>query len=116
MPTPSPEPTADEIETLVDITMLSTDEVVEMVASPATQAVADAKWSKTRTDITSWNNGIASEAGDVKRVGNIEFFENKAIDYRLDFRNRIRTRYGKDLLASETSLGWCELVTTLKYF
>lgn len=83
--------------------MLSAEEAETMVSGESTQEMADAKWALTLTDITTWAD-IGTDAGDVKRVGSIEFFENKSGEYRLAFRNKIRQRYGYDLLATET--GW----------
>lgn len=81
--------------------MLSTDSVVKVIAADADQGISDAKWDLTLSDIADWAGGVRTETGDVKKVGSIEFFENKAVDYRLDFRNRLRQRYGIYPLTSE---------------
>lgn len=102
--TPAPTPTAAQKVTLAEIVMLSVDEVTTMITGESTQAIADAKWALTLTDITTWA-GIGDDAGDVKRVGSIEFFENKVAEGRLAFRNKIRQRYGYDLLTTENGAG-----------
>lgn len=111
--TPAPEPTAAQIETVAEITMLSYEVAADMIGSPSTQEITDAKWARTLTDITSWDD-LVDEAGDVRRVGSIEFFENKIGTSRLAFRNKVRARYGYEPLVTETgetqtaiaSLGW----------
>jgi hypothetical protein len=99
MPEPIPTPTAAEIESVVDITMLSTAAVTAMIAA-YDQDIADAKWAATLEDIALWPD-IRDEAGDIKKVGSIEFFEASSWNTRLGFRNRIRARYGQALLLSE---------------
>jgi hypothetical protein len=99
--TPVPEPTPAELEVVAEIVMLSTSDATTMVKSPETQAITNAKWARTLTDITTWA-GLADEANDIKRVGSIEFFENNIGISRLAFRNKIRQRYGYVLLISET--------------
>jgi hypothetical protein len=94
MPTPVPTPTAAEIVTVSEIVMLSTDEVAEMIAADSDQDISNAKWAATLIDIDNWP-GIRDETGDLKKIGDIEFFEGTAPKIRLDFRNIIRVRYGK---------------------
>jgi hypothetical protein len=103
MPTPNPEPTAEQIEIVAEITFLSTDEVSAMVSSPSTQDAADAKWARTLADIALWEGGLKDESGDVKKVGEIEFFEGAAVGSRLDFRNRVLRRYGKSPVSTEAA-------------
>ena len=50
MATPVPVPTADQIETVAEITMLPTATVTLMI-SAYEQEVADAKWARTLEDI-----------------------------------------------------------------
>jgi hypothetical protein len=101
MPQPVPTPTPAELVLVSEITLLDYDTVETMVAAPATQAVADAKWARTLLDIADWPN-IEKETGDIKKVGSIEFFEAAAARPRLDARNRIRARYDQPLLTTET--------------
>lgn len=99
MPLPSPTPpTAAQIETLVDITQLSTEAVTAMLGA-YDQDISNAKWALTLLDLAEWPD-IKAEAGDVKRVGSIEFFEGASGKYALSFINRIRTRYGQTTLAT----------------
>jgi len=100
MPIPDPTPTASQLATLSEIVMLSDDETLEMVSSPDDQDISDAKWALTLTDIGNWTT-IRDDAGDVKKVGEIEFFD-KAGNTRLNFRNNIRRRYGWEVLLDET--------------
>lgn len=100
MPVPIPTPTATQLATLSEIVMLSDDETLEMVSSPTGQDISNAKWALTLTDITNWT-AIRDDAGDVKKVGEIEFFD-KAGNTRLNFRNNIRRRYGWPVLLDET--------------
>jgi len=99
MPIPADTPTAAELASLSEIVMLSDDETLEMVSSPEDQDIADAKWALTVTDLSNWT-AIRDDAGDVKKVGAIEFFD-KAGNTRLNFRNNIRRRYGWDVLLDE---------------
>ena len=98
--TPDPVPTADQIETVAEITMLPTATVTLMI-SAYEQEVADAKWARTLEDIERWS-AIRDETGDIKRVGDIEFFEGTGVVTRLGFRNLIRLRYGQPVLLSES--------------
>lgn len=100
MPEPVPAPTAEQIVTVAEITMVTTS-AVEAAIALDDQDIADAKWARTLEDIDSWPD-IRDEAGDLKRVGTLEFFEGAAITTRLGFRNRIRARYGLPLLLSES--------------
>lgn len=100
MSTPVPAPTADEIEIVAEIVMEDVDAVTSFI-SQYTQTIANAKWARTLTDITTWAD-IVDEAGDIKKVGSIEFFEHTIGISRLAFRNKVRLRYGLDMLMSET--------------
>lgn len=103
MPTPSQTPNETQIIIVAEITQLDTDTVSTMIAADSTQDMSDAKWALTLTDITTWTTGgVGSDSGDVKRIeGVVEFFEDKAKAGRLDFRNKIRLRYGQSLLDEE---------------
>lgn len=99
MPQPVPMPFALEIATVADMTMLTTDEVTSMVAADSDQDISDAKWELTLADIDTWNASFAAGKRQTKKVGPIEFFEDSEYS-ELDFRNRIRSRYGQELLTS----------------
>lgn len=101
MAEPVPAPTPAQIVIVAEITMLSYDAVATMIAVDE-QDVADAKWARTLEDIELWPD-IRDEAGDIKRVGSIEFFEGTGISTRLGFRNMIRLRYGQLPLITESS-------------
>lgn len=101
MPEPVPSPTEAQIVTVAEITMLSTATVAAMIAANEDQGIVDAQWARTLEDLDLWPD-LRDEAGDLKRVGSIEFFENAAISSRLAFRNAIRNRYGQTALLSET--------------
>lgn len=101
MPQPNPTPTAEQLVIVSEITLLDYDTCATMVAADSLQAVSDAKWTRTLEDIAAWPDFVG-EGGDLKRVGSIEFFESAASENRLDFRNKIRARYGQDLLVTET--------------
>jgi hypothetical protein len=104
MPTPIPTPTAAQIVTVAEIMMVSTSKAESLIAADSGQDISDAKWAATLTDITRWAT-IGSDAGDVKRVDQIEFFEGSAANARLDLRNALRIRYGLPILTSEASAG-----------
>lgn len=93
MPLPIPNPTPDEIAILAEILMLSPDEVVTVVSFDEDQEISNAKWARTLTDIARWDT-IKDEANDIKRVGNIEFFEGVNITFMRNFQNNLRRRYG----------------------
>ncbi len=116
MPLPIPTPTADELEIVAEITMLTTDAVLVMI-SAYDQATANAKWERTLTDIDAWPD-LIGEQGDIKRVGSIEFFENSIGGYRLSFRNTILRRYGQGVLLSESGVacGGLAYVSSLEWF
>jgi hypothetical protein len=98
---PVPAPTSTEIVTVAEITQLPVAVVLAMVSADEDQDISNAKWARTLEDIDLWPE-IRDEAGDIKRVGSIEFFEGANIDTRLGFRNMIRTRYGQVILLSES--------------
>lgn len=114
MPTPSPTPTPAQLVTVSDITFLTVDEVSAMIAADTSQEISDAKWAQTLTEIAGWSE-MASDAGDVKRIGDIEFFEGKSYSGRLDLRNTIRRRYGYAALVNENAC-FGEIESTLKWF
>lgn len=91
--TPDPAPTPAQLVTLAEIVMEAVGDAESMVKGESTQAIADAKWARTLTDIEAWAD-LADDIGDVKKLGSIEFFENKTVAGRLEFRNKIRRRYG----------------------
>lgn len=104
MPEPVPAPTAAQIVTVAEIAMVSTDEVVTMISANSSQDIVDAQWAATLLDIASWTTGgVGRDAGDVKRVDQIEFFESGAVNARLEIRNAVRMRYGLPRLESESS-------------
>jgi hypothetical protein len=118
MAVPVPTPTAEQIVAVAEIVMTTTDDALAMISSESDQDRADAKWALTLADIDAWP-AIRSEKGDLKRVGNIEFFEGKEISTRLDFRNSIRSRYGLALLVSElygTTAALAAGVSSLEWF
>jgi hypothetical protein len=101
MPEPVPTPTAEEIVTVAEIAMLASAAAAAMIAADEDQGISDAKWARTLEDIDLWPD-IRDEAGDIKKVGPIEFFEGTGGMTRLSFRNMIRVRYGQTVLTSET--------------
>lgn len=103
MPTPSPAPTPAEIVTVAEIAMVSYDDAETMISADSVQAVSDAKWAKTLLDIGTWEGGVDRDAGDVKRVDQIEFFEGGAANARLEIRNAVRMRYGLPWMSSEAA-------------
>lgn len=104
MPTPDPSPTAAQLVTVAEIMMVSVDDARSRIAADSEQEISDAKWAATLADITAWTTGgVSTDAGDVKRVDQIEFFEGSNINARLDIRNRVRIRYGLPFVSSEES-------------
>jgi hypothetical protein len=101
MPEPVPAPTAEQLVIVAEITMLPVSTVTLMVSADDDQDVSNAKWARTIEDIEAWP-AIRDETGEIKRVGSIEFFEGMGVLTRLDFRNRIRSRYGQVILLSES--------------
>lgn len=105
MPEPVPAPTAPQIVTVAEIAMVSVDEVQTMISANASQDIVDAQWAATLLDIASWTTGgIGRDAGDVKRVDQIEFFEGGASNARLEIRNAVRMRYGLPRLEDESAV------------
>ena len=98
MPEPVPTPEAAEIESVVDMTMLSTAAVTAMIAN-YDQEIADAKWARTLEDVEAWD-ALKNKKWNIKRVGSIEFFEGDGLLLKLI--NRIRARYGYPVLLSQT--------------
>jgi hypothetical protein len=113
MAEPVPEPTATQLVTVAEIMMVDADEVLDLVSADS-QLISNAKWALTLADITTWTS-LVDEANDVKRVGSIEFFENNIGVSRLAFRNKLRQRYGLDLLMVETG-SFLTAVTSLEWF
>jgi len=105
MPAPVPTPTPAEIVKVAEITLLSVDTVSTMIAADSDADISNAKWTLTLADITAWDAGIRNETGEIKKVGSIEFFEGTAPKTRLDFRNRVRARYGQTFLTGEYASG-----------
>lgn len=114
MPEPVPTPTPEQIVTLADIVMETTDSVTSAIAADSSQDISDAKWAQTQADIVRWNADIYEDGGDVKKVGSIEFFEGAGISSRLDFRNTIRRRYGYPDLTTEK--GSLTEISSLRWF
>lgn len=105
MPIPTETPTPAQIVTLADIVLETTDSVTTAIAADTDQDISDAKWAQTLADIARWTTEQLGDGGDVKRVGNIEFFPGGSGESRLDFRNMIRRRYGyADLMSEQGSL------------
>jgi hypothetical protein len=102
MPEPVPTPTAAQIVDLSDILSLSITATSEAVAADESQEISNAKWAKTLADLTTYAT-LYGDAGDIKRVGTIEFFENKAQVQLLRIINGIRRRYGVTELDSLTA-------------
>lgn len=110
---PAP-PTDEQIVIVGEITFLTTDQVLSMISAD-TQLIANAKWARTLADIVLWDD-LEDEAGDIKRVGPIEFFDNRSVEYRLSFRNRILARYGYPLLSTESGEATLAAVASLEWF
>lgn len=114
MPTPSPTPTAEEKAKLRSILdMDSAADVLAAVSDFDTQADADAEWELTLTDLAAYA-ALYSDSGDVKKVGSIEFFENKNDPQTLKIVNAIRKRYGVAEVATLSPT--VDLISTLSYF
>jgi hypothetical protein len=112
--TPSPAPTAEQKAILRGILSLDTHaEVLEAVSDFETQEEASAEWALTLTDLTSYD-ALYSDSGDLKRVGDIEFFENKNSTQLLNIVNRIRARYG--IAELTTLLPSVTIQSTLAWF
>ena len=116
MPTPVPTPTAAQIVTVAEIAMVTTDKATSMIAADSDQDISNAKWAATVLDIARWNAGVSTDAGDVKRVDQIEFFEGSNVNARLDLRNNVRLRYGLEFLTSESVAGCGLRVQSLNWF
>jgi hypothetical protein len=100
MPVPVPTPAVDEVQIVSEIVLETYETTESAIDGQSTQAIADAKWALTLDDVDAWA-AIETETGDVKRVGEIEFFQGTAPETRLDFRNKVRQRYGFSALTSE---------------
>lgn len=101
MPEPVPTPTPEQIVIVAEIMQYPVELVAALVAADTDQDISNLKWLRTIADIALWEGGIRNEAGDIKRVGSIEFFPGTAFFTRLDFRNLLRARYGLPLIARE---------------
>lgn len=116
MPTPIPTPTASQIVLFAEIAMIDADSVLSLVSQGSSQDISDAKWALTVADLASWST-IGTDAGDIKRVDSIEFFEGAAANTRLNLRNTLRQRYGLPILLDETgNIAGAESITSLKWF
>ena len=113
MPTPDPEPTPAQLVDMSDILSLTIELTSEAIAADEDQEISDAKWAKTILDLASYAE-LLGDSGDIKKVGSIEFFENKASAQTTKIVNLIRRRYGlEDLAVSEpagTSFSCLEIV------
>jgi hypothetical protein len=116
MPTPVPAPTAAEIVAVAEIAMVTVETVRTVIAGDTDQEISDAKWAATLADIARWNGEVGADAGDVRRVDEIEFFEGSAVRARLDLRNAVRARYGLGFLNSESSAAGGVDVSSLEWF
>lgn len=104
MPTPVPTPTEAQILTTSEIARVSYEDADTMISADSVQAVSNAKWAATLLDVASWTTGgVGRDAGDVKRVDQIEFFESGAVNARLAIINAVRMRYGLSRLDSEAA-------------
>lgn len=101
--TPNPTPTAPQLVTLADILALTIDESLAAVSSETDQDMANAKWLATITDLKLWPELIDPSQSAVTRLGDMEF-QQKDRDERdtalLNFRNKVRRRYGLTPLAT----------------
>ena len=115
MATPTPTPTAAQIVAFAEIALIAADDVLSVISAGNDQDIIDAKWAATLTDITAWAS-VGTDAGDIKKIDTIEFFEGAAANARLDMRNRLRARYGL-LPVTEDGivLGGMD-ITSLKWF
>ncbi len=93
MPTPNPEPTPAQLVDVADVLSLTIDATSEALAADEDQDISNAKWAKTIVDLATLTT-LQDDAGDVKKVASIEFFENKTSPLLLRVINRIRRRYG----------------------
>ena len=117
MPTPDPAPNEAQILTVSEIAMVSYEEAETKISADSRQAVSNAKWAATLLDIASWTTGgVGRDAGDVKRVDNIEFFEGSASVARLEIRNAVRLRYGLPYMTSEQAANSDVLIQSLQWF
>jgi hypothetical protein len=113
MATPVPTPTARQLVKMSDILDLETSAEALAAVSDFDQDEATARWAETLDDLTSYD-AASSDAGDVKRVGQIEFFGGKNGEQLLWITNRIRRRYGIEEISSLSPNPFLE--TTLKWF
>lgn len=98
--TPSPTPTAAQLATVKQITMLPLATVKAMVEDFELQADANAAWTLALAAIADWP-AYRDETGDIKRVGPIEFMDGRSVNSRLEFRNALRALYDQPLLMNE---------------
>ncbi len=116
MATPTPTPTAAQMVTFAEIAMIPADDVLALISAGSDQDLINAKWAASLTDIAAWSS-VGTDAGDIKRIDTIEFFEGAATNARLDLRNRLRARYGLPLLLDESgNLAGAAEITSLKWF
>lgn len=114
MPVPNPTPEPEEKARLRALLALSTSaEVLDLVSNFDSQEDADAEWALTLEDLESYQES-SEDSGDVKKIGSIEFFEDKGANYALSIVNRIRQRYGVEEIT--TLKPAVEIVSTLPYF
>lgn len=116
MPIPNPAPTPEQIVAVAEIAMVTTAKAQQMIAADSDPAISNAKWVATLTDIARWQSGVGTDAGDVKRVDQIEFFEGAAANARLDIRNAVRLRYGLDFITSEEAFASGVNMSSLQWF
>jgi hypothetical protein len=100
MPTPTPEPTAAEIVSLMEIMGENDDVLVAGLIEVGTQAIVDAKWAKTLADITEWNTKVRGKYAKVD--GRVKLDPN---DRAFAIRSRARTRYGLTELIDQSVRG-----------
>jgi hypothetical protein len=102
MAVPVPAPTAVDVVSFSEIALVAAATVTDLVSADSDQEVATEKWLRTLDDIDVWDGGTGTKQTKLKKLGDMEFFEGKAEDARLDLRNRVRTRYGLPPITSET--------------
>lgn len=112
--TPDPEPTPAQLVDVSDILGVDGNAAaLSIISDFDSQEETDARWGKTLSDLTNYAL-LTANADNVKKVGEIEFFEGKADDALLALTNTIRRRYR--VAETATLEPELNLVTTLSYF
>jgi hypothetical protein len=100
MAEPVPTPTVEQLEIFSEITFIPAEDALAVVSAYDDQDLADLKWLRTLDDLDVWAT-LPTADDNLKRLGEMEFFEGKDVDTRLAFRNKVRWRYGYGPLLSE---------------